>query len=211
MPEDEKSVSDSTSTPEREEQASSPTPPAFDKDAFIAEYTKREKDSIARAIAPLQKEIRRLSALASLKEMPEEQREMLADRGSINTDAAELVKDRFNLPDDLLEDILAKGSYKEMIRYGERMSRVLGSSRNETKSIAQELAQEKSVAMPQPTPAAKTPATEKVMTGSASRTVSSLPIATKENIDKLWVDAEMAGGENPYDEQYRKFIRTGSL
>ena len=188
----------------------SPAPEApFNKDTFIAEYTKREKKAIADATTPLQREIKRLQSVASLKDLPEDQREVLADRGSFNTDAAQMVKDRFSLPDDLEEDILKQGSYSAMVKYGERMAKILGTAtKGEAKSIAEDLASKPNNI----SEIVKTAAMEKVMqSDSSARVQSRYEAATKDTIDKLWLAAEAAGGENPYADQYRKFLRTGTL
>lgn len=207
MPENPQATSDPAPITKTQE-PSSIAQASFDRDAFVAEYTKREKEAIAKAVAPLHKEIKRLNTISTLKDLPAEEREILSERGNFNIEAAEMVKDRFNLADELIDDILAKGSYAEMVKYGERMARVIGVSKKEANSIAQELINKKPENVSE---IQKGAATETVMSGSTASNFNSVTPATKDNIDKLWLDAEERGGHNPYAEQYRKFMRTGSL
>lgn len=221
MPDNEKEASTTTATAAPSDaargQAPQPAPaekPPFDEQAFVAkwnqEHEKRVKKAVEDATTPLQKEIKRLQSIATLKELPEEQREVLADRGSFNTDAAELVKDKFNLPDDLVEDILAKGTYKKMVEYGEKMARVLGTMKKEERSIAKDILEEGKPANVSEIKG-KTQATETVLGNGSVRAVAAHELATKDSIDKLWLEWEGKGVPNPYEEQYRKFLRTGTL
>lgn len=196
MPDDKESQSP-TSTEGQNATASPSQEAPFDKNAFIKEYTTREKKAIDAAVAPHLKEIKRLSALASLKDLPEDQREVLSDRGSFNTDAAQLVKDRFNLPDELEEDLLHQGSYSKMVAYGERMAKILGTAtKAEAKSIAEDLA-----SAPGNISAIKTAATERVMNPSNSSTVQNrAPLTNKEKMDAYL--------SNPTDANRKLFEET---
>lgn len=201
MPENEP-VAESQAQPQGAPAAGAASPAAppdkpFDQKAFLLDYSKREKalkDAHSAEIKKHQSENRRLSQLASLKELPDEDRDALMERGSFNAESAEFVRDRFNLPDELMDDIVSKGSYPKMLAYGERMSKILGTAKPATPP---------SNVTDIPAPAPETAATERVMAVAGSRVVQQE--VNKDNIDKLHLEGKIS------DERYRKFLSTGEL